>query len=305
MLAVAGGALAFSALKTGATDIQVAADGGDDGAQPEGGAVVTSTTLPTSTTPTTAPAVEPLDMPTDAVPDSLGGYVLANDGALRHVHFDGTARPIALAVPPGGFVQLWVTDVAELDGIPYLFIDEFVNRRDLAAEKTAALYEKYGLTYGADADPWSELDGVATQEELDALEHWEVSILAVDLRTDMVTVVEKRIIGSAVSNEWIYNGHITTDGSRILVMRELWQSACLYVEALTFDGAVLELTENPSPAPEGLGTFDYETIRSMQRGEVPLPQPCATLAEIDDDGRELLGAQVDQARIDAVNSGLP
>ncbi len=300
VLVAGGGLLAYSALRSPLTID--AADGGEPG-----DAVVVDETTTTSTQEasrsTTSTTLAPI--PERSLPDSLGGYVEMRTGELVHVTSNGFENRVPLEQPAGGFVQRWVTDIAPVDGTPYLFIDEFVNRTDLAEDRVAALYESYGVSYGEESDPYADLRGIATDQELSNLEHWEVAIVAYNLETDELFDVERRTIHSATSIDWIYNGHITTDGSRILVMRELWQSACLYVEALTFDGAVLELTENPSPAPEGLGTFDYETIRSMQRGEVPLPQPCATLAEIDDDGRELLGAQVDQARIDAVNSGLP
>ncbi len=298
-LVAGGGLLAYSAMRSPLT-IDAA-----DGGEPADAVVVDETTTttteeaPESTTSTTLAPI-----PERALSDSLGGYVEMRDGDLIHVSSNGSENRVPLEEPTGGFVQRWVTDIAPVDGTPYLFIDEFVNRTDLAADQAAALYESYGLTYNPESDPYSDLRGIATDQELSNLEHWEVAIVAYNLATEELFDVERRTIHSATSLDWTYNGHITADGERVLVMRELWQSSCMYVNALTLAGDPIVLDPSPVPAPLALESLDFDAIRAMQMGERPYPQECTTLEQIGDGGLAILGSHVDQAIVSEWNNEL-
>lgn len=294
-----GGLLAYSALRQPLT--VDAADGGE----PTVAAVVdetTTTTVDDAPPPTTPTSEAPI--PESALPDSLGGYIELRNGDLIHVSSAAAETRLPLEQPPGGFVQRWVTDIAPVDGTPYLFMDEFVNRTDLAAIRAASLYESYGLAYGDESDPYSDLSGIATEQELSDLEHWEVAIVAYNLETDELFDVERRTIHSATSVDWIYNGHITADGQRVLVMRELWQSTCMYVNALGLDGEPIILDPSPVPAPIGVESLDFNAIRAIQMGDRPYPQECTTLEQIGDGGVGILGSVVDQAIVNQWNSEL-
>lgn len=299
VLVAGGGLLAYSALRSPLTID--AADGGEPG-----DAVVVDETTTTSTQEalqsTTSTTLAPI--PERSLPDSLGGYVEVRNGEIIHVSSVGTETRLPLEQPTGGFVQRWLTDIAPVDGTPYLFIDEFVNRTDLAADRAAALYESYGVSYGEESDPYADLRGIATEQELSDLEHWEVAIVAYNLASDELFDVERRTIHSATSIDWIYNGHITTDGQRVLVMRELWQSTCMYVNALTLDGEPIILDPSPVPAPIGVESLDFNAIRAIQMGDRPYPQECTTLEQIGDGGVAILGSVVDQALVSEWNSEL-
>ena len=229
--------------------------------------------------------------------------MLTADG-VDHLRSDGSTDLITFDDPAGGFAQRWPTDVARIGQRNYLLIDQFVNRSDLAAERTKALASKYGVEYKPESDPHAELGSVATPEELAALEHWEVSILAVDLTTDETITVETRVINSAVSPDWIYNGHVTSDGTNLLVMRELWQGHCLYAEGLTLDGQPVDIVDSSIYAkPVGLADMTYDEIDAVFAMTSDPPQPCRTLEELPDSGLGVWGTQADTEQISAFRQG--
>ncbi|NNF55225.1 MAG: hypothetical protein HKN03_12400 [Acidimicrobiales bacterium] len=295
-LVAGGGLLAYSAFRSPLT--VDAADG-----EPTDAAVIDETTT-TTVEEGQQTSTTPAPIPERVLSDSFGGYVEMRDGNIVHVTSEGAETRVPLEQPAGGFVQRWVTDIAPVDGVPYLFIDEFFNRTDLAADRAASLYESYGLIYTPESDPHSDLGDVATAEELSNLEHWEVAIVAYNLATDDLFDVERRTIHSAISTDWVYNGHITADGEKVLVMRELWQSTCMYVDALTLEGEPVALDPSPVPAPIGLESLDFEAVRAIQTGQRPYPDECTTLEQIGDGGVAILGSFVDQAIVSEWNSEL-
>ncbi len=238
-------------------------------------------------------AVEALDPPSpSSLSDGVGGWLtVKDDGTLSRLAPDGAESVIRLP-DRGGWTQRLVTDLAPIDGTPYLLMDEFVSRDDLAFERVQEVASRYGLTIDPDSDYEAALAEVATAQELDSLNHFEVSILAVDVISGRVTTVERRVINSIADPGWVYNGHITANGSRLVVMRELWQGACMYAEALTLDGAPVDdpITDQYRK-PAGLDTLTFEEISAMQRGEATWPEPCLTLDVINDGGQAALGTQ--------------
>ncbi len=234
-----------------------------------------------------------------SVSDGTGGWLTVTSTGIEHLRADGSSGTIAFAEPPGGSVQRWPTDVVRIDGGHYLLVDQFVNREDLAAEREWALAESYGIPYDAETGAVG-LDEVATAEELDSLNHWEVSILAVDLATDEIITVENRVIDSTHSPDWVYNGHMTSDGSNIMVMRELWQGHCLYAEGLTLGGAPVDIVDAENyPKPQGLESMTYDEIDAVFSMQVDPPQPCRTLQELPDSGLGVWGTQADPRQIEA------
>ncbi len=272
--------IAIDSAEDEATAVEVESGGGDD----EGGA-------------TTEPAL-PMPSPT-SVSDGTGGWLTVVAGGIEHLRVDGTSGMISFPDPPGGLAQRWPTDVAFIEGRHYLLVDQFVNRQDLEAERVKAMAEAYGVPYDAEAGAFA-LEGVATPIEIDSLNHWEVSILAVDLTTDEVLTVEERVINSVQSPEWVYNGHITSDGTNILVMRELWQGHCLYAEGLTLDGQPVDVVDAKVYAkPEGLDMMTYDDIDAVFSAQAEPLRPCRTLAELPDSGLGVWGTQADTAQMEA------
>lgn len=234
-----------------------------------------------------------------SVSDGTGGWLTVTLTGIEHLRADGSSGTITFAEPPGGSVQRWPTDVVRIDGGHYLLVDQFVNREDLAAEREWALAESYGIPYDTETGAVG-LEEVATLEELDSLNHWEVSILAVDLATDEIITVENRVIDSTHSPDWVYNGHVTSDGSNIIVMRELWQGYCLYAEGLTLDGTPVDIVDAKTyPKPQGLESMTYDEIDAVFSMQVDPPQPCRTLEELPDSGLGVWGTQADPRQIEA------
>ncbi len=194
--------------------------------------------------------------------DGYGGSLVVDAAAgLVHQRADGSLVPIDFP-SVDAVIQRWPTDVAAIDGTYYLFIDQFINVPPVQGEDV----------------------------------HFEVSILALNLESDELVEVERRVITNSDGREWFYNGHITTNGTQILVMRELWQSACLYAEAVTLTGA-------PTQAPE-LAGLDLpadvdaltDEVRVKLRSTAGIAElGCITLDDIDDGGIEALGRQADSA----------
>lgn len=234
-----------------------------------------------------------------SVSDGTGGWLTVTPAGIEHLRADGSSGVITFAEPSGGFVQRWPTDVVQLDGGHYLLLDQFLNREDLAADRERALAESYGVPYDAETGA-TGLEGVATPAELDSLNHWEVSILAVDLATDEIITVEQRVIHSTHSPEWVYNGHMTSDGSNLIVMRELWQGHCLYAEGLTLNGEPVDIADARVYAkPQGMESMTFEEIDAVFSMQVDPPQPCRTLAELPDSGLGVWGTQADPQQIEA------
>lgn len=231
--------------------------------------------------------------------DGSGGWLTATPAGVQHLRVDGTETVITFADPPGGFAQRWPTDVVFIDGRHYLLVNQFVNREDIQEHRERALAEQYGVAYDPETGA-TGLDGVAAPEELDALNHWEVSILAVDLAADEIIPVENRVINSTNSPEWVYNGHMTSDGSNIMVMRELWQGHCLYAEGLTLSGEPVEIVDSKIYAkPTGLDIMTVEEIEGVLSLESDPPQPCHTLQELPDSGLGVWGTQADSAQMES------
>ncbi|MDH5519202.1 MAG: hypothetical protein OEZ14_01590 [Acidimicrobiia bacterium] len=244
----------------------------------------------------------PLPPSPNSVADGSDGWLTVTPSGIEHQRADGSTGLIRFADPPAGFAQRWPTDVVTIEGRQYLLVDQFVNRDDLETERVKALAESYGIPYDAETGAFG-LEGVATPEELDSLNHWEVSILAVDLDTDEISVVESRVINSVHSADWVYNGHITSDGSNILVMRELWQGYCLYAEGLTLDGQPVAIADAVTyPKPQGIDSMSYDEIDAVFSGRVEPPQPCRTLDEVPESGLEVWGTQADNGQIEAFRS---
>ncbi len=234
-----------------------------------------------------------------SVADGTGGWLTVTSSGIEHLRADGSSGMISFPDPAGGFAQRWPTDVVTIDGGRYLLIDQFVNRQDLAAEREWALAESYGIPYDPETGAIG-LDQVATPEELDALNHWEVSILAVDLASDDIITIENRVINRTRSPDWVYNGHITSDGSTIMVMRELWQGHCLYAEGLTLGGLPVDIADAAVyPKPQGVDTMSYDEIDAVFGSQADPPQPCRGLDDLPDSGLGVWGTQADRAQIEA------
>ena len=248
-----------------------------------------------SSTEATGPA-----MPSaTSVGDGTGGWLTVTADGIEHLGADGSTSLIAFADPPGGFAQRWPTDVARIGDRHYLLVDMFVNRQDLEEEALWALAESYGIEYDPESGAIG-LDEVAIPAELDSTRHFEVSILAVDLTTDEILTVERRVINGSHTPDWVYNGHITSDGSNILVMRELWQGYCLYAEGLTLDGQPVDIVDAKIyPKPEGIDLMSYDEIDAVFTSEADTPQPCRTLGELPDSGLGVWGTQADSAQMEA------
>lgn len=222
--------------------------------------------------------------PTPEIGDSNGGTVLVEGGQLSYRNAAGELQPIDLPAT-GATTERRVTDLAPMDGRPYLLVADFTDRPDLAAEMATEL----GL--GPD-DP-----------RTDDLMHHELEIHAVDLTTLQIYPVEQRTVTDRTSVDWVYNGHVTIQGDHLMVVRELWQSMCVFVEALTLDGTVVEAPQNPLPQPllAGLST---ETIRAMQAGTKEPPAGCLGSDELTDGAMSALGTQADPLAIAAINAEL-
>ncbi len=197
------------------------------------------------------------------VADGYGGSLKVDeDGILVHDRVDGSAVVIELPAIEADVVQRWPTDIAQLDGTSYLFIDQFVNMSPASGDEVK----------------------------------FEVSVLALNLETDQLIEVERRLITSTESPEWVYNGHITTNGEQILIMRELWQGACLYAEAINLDGTVAETPETLGfELPETVRVFSDDVIAQLRTVNDASELGCLTFDDIDDGGVGALGRQADAA----------
>ncbi len=209
--------------------------------------------------------------PGQVLSDGYGGsLVIDAEAGLLHQRSDGSLVPIELPSIDAEVVQRWPTDLASVEGTFYLFIDQLVNLAPAPGEDV----------------------------------HLEVSILALNLETDELIEVERRVITDTDGPDWIYNGHITSNGEDILVMREFWQSTCLYAEALSLSGS-----RTNSPETAGLErppwmddiTDDVRSKLSTAAGTAELG--CITLNEIDDGGVATLGRQADPTTFEDFTAG--
>ncbi len=275
------GSLASPATTTVATD----ADQPEAQADVETASAPTTTRVPRTTTVNDSGSTEPvkalLRAPLD---DGQGGSIVVDGGTLVHLWSDGTPVPIDLPVA-SGTTQRRVTDVAMLDERPFLLISDFTDRPDLVAEMTA------------------DLGAGATKDELADLMYQELAIYAVDLTTDDVHTVEERTIDDRTSPEWVYNGHVTAQNGHLMVVRELWQSMCVYVEGIQLDGTRIDTPENPLPEPR-IDDLSDATMRSMQAGTLDLPEGCTGIDDLPDGAMSVLGLQADAAAIEAINAQL-
>ncbi len=216
--------------------------------------------------------------------DTIGGAVIVTDGRLMHRMASGETLPLDL--PEAGVTtERRVADLAMLDDRPFLLISDFTDRPDLAAAA--------GDDSGTDEAADSESDSM----------HQDLAIYAVDLSTNDVHIVEARTVTDRQSPDWVYNGHITAQGNQILVVRELWQSMCVYVETLDLDGNNLETPENPLPEPSLFG-LSSETITAMQAGVIDPPRGCIAAGELPDGVMTVLGIHADPAALELVNNQL-
>ncbi len=275
------GSLASPATTTVATD----ADQPEAQTDVETASAPTTTRVPRTTTVNDSGSTEPvkalLRAPLD---DGQGGSIVVDGGTLVHLWSDGTPVPIDLPVA-SGTTQRRVTDVAMLDERPFLLISDFTDRPDLVAEMTA------------------DLGAGATKDELADLMYQELAIYAVDLTTDDVHTVEERTIDDRTSPEWVYNGHVTAQNGHLMVVRELWQSMCVYVEGIQLDGTRIDTPENPLPEPR-IDDLSDATMRSMQAGTLDLPEGCTGIDDLPDGAMSVLGLQADAAAIEAINAQL-
>lgn len=203
------------------------------------------------------------------VADGLGGSLTGVGNALVHVRADGSQ--ITLVEPWGSFgpdtdiVQHWLTDIAMLDGEPHALVREFKNN-----------IENFEATDFQDA------------------------ILAINLVTDTTVEVERRFIDTIESFEWMYSGHITSDGTDLLVERQLFQGQCVWAEKLAFpSGDVIVWAETPllRPAIDGLTDADATAIINGQ-------QALAGCIDITRFNGLSLGTQAELSTLDALNNQL-
>ncbi|MEZ5225414.1 MAG: hypothetical protein R2710_01740 [Acidimicrobiales bacterium] len=208
--------------------------------------------------------------------DGLGGAIVVEEGRLTHRAVDGSMTTLELpeALPT---TERRVTDVAPLGDHPFLLVSDFTDRPDLA-----------------------EAGGDNTRSDP---VHQEVAIYAVDLTTNEVHVVEQRTITDKQSPDWVFNGLVTAQNGHIMVVRELWQSMCVYVETLALDGTPMETPENPLPEPS-LAGLDGDDIHAMQAGLVEPPRGCIAADELPDGAMSVLGSQADPAALESVNNQL-
>lgn len=177
----------------------------------------------TSTTMAPSP---PMAIGPGEISDGLGGKLFVLDGRIVHLHPDETLSPIFIPRQDGTAPsQTWLTDIALLDGTPHLFISTFV---------------------------------VFDFEQ----SIFETTIEMVNLQTDELSVVERRRIEGTENDNWIYNGHITSDGSNLRVVRELWQGQCYFTETLRPDGALVPADE-PFPKPRWLDGITEELATEL------------------------------------------
>ncbi len=265
----------------------VAADAGQTGARidVETASAPTTTTVPRTTTVNDSGSTEPVKALLRApLGDGEGGSIVVDGDALVHLWADGTVVPIDLPAA-SATTQRRVTDVAMLDERPFLLVSDFTDRPDLVAEMTA------------------ELGAGATQDELADLMYQELAIYAVDLTTDDVHTVEERTIDDRTSPEWVYNGHVTARNGHLMVVRELWQSMCVYVESIELDGTRIDTPENPLPEPR-IDDLSDATMRSMQAGTLDLPEGCTGIDDLPDGAMSVLGLHADASAIEAINAQL-
>ncbi len=230
----------------------------------------TSTVLPVTTT-----AGEGVNSSVQAarrsdLADELGGAIVVSDGQLAHRSAEGAIT--AFDVPPAlATTERRVTDVADLYGRPFALVTDFTDRPDLV-EAT---------------------DGI----------HQDLAIYAIDLTTDEVHVVEQRTITELDSPEWVYNGQVTVRNGHLVVVRELWQAMCVYVESLQLDGTIVETPSNPLPEPS-LDGLDAAAISEIQAGRADPPRGCISADELPDGASSVLQSQADPTALEAVNEQL-
>lgn len=196
------------------------------------------------------------------VADGYGGSLTVDpELGLVHQRVDGSDVVVELPSFDAVAPQRWPTDVASIGGTYYLLVDQFVNLEPGPGET----------------------------------DHFEVSILALNLETDEWIEVERRIITGVEGPDWVYNGHMTSNGEQILVMREFWQGTCMYIEALTLSGEVVDAPETAFyPRPPWLDGFTKEqaaTMRDTDPDNDFVFDPCVGLDEIGDGGLAVLGRQ--------------
>ena len=197
----------------------------------------TTTALPTEEEPdTTASSIEIFE---GDVPDGLGGVLAIGEDEIVHFRADGDRAAILTARFPSGAdqTQFWLHDIAPIDGVPHLLLSSFT------------FYD---------------------------FEDFVVTIEMVNLQTDELTVVEERIIKNTDNVEWFYNAHVTTDGSNLLVARELWQGQCYYTETLTPAGVLVDRAQ-PYPKPAWLEGLDEPTIAEWLNVDWDLIPDCTDL----------------------------
>ncbi len=243
-----------------------------------------STTMATTTTANPAVSGPRQAAQRSELADGRGGTVLVDQGRLMHVDANGDVSLLELP-PTQPTTQRQVNDLAMLHDRPFLLVSDFTDRPDLAAQELLTSTAK------------------ATDETPIGLMHQELAIYAVDLETDEVFIVEQRTITDRESADWVYNGHVTASGDHIMVVRELWQSMCVYVEGLGLDGTMVGTPENPLPEPD-VDHLDRATIRSILAGDIDPPSGCIGVDELPDGVMSVLGRQADSGALDAVNAQL-
>ncbi len=206
--------------------------------------------------PTTA--APPIAIGPGEVSDQLGGKLVVGEDEILHLSADGTVRSIVASRFEGSRqTQIWLHDIAPIDGVPHLIFNTF----------TAFDIEQ---------------------------QIFETTIELVNLETDELTVVERRRIEGTDNDNWIYNDHVTTDGTNLLVARELWQGQCYFTETLTVVGEVLDFDEQ-FPKPQWLDGIDPAVAEEWQTNWDLIPDDdCVDLNEWNDlgRGRAVLGATV-------------
>jgi hypothetical protein len=154
---------------------------------------------------------------------------------------------------------------------------------------------------GTDSDDEAAPAEVATGQELDSLNHFEVSIPAgeCDLGTGDPGGTSGQQLHSRPRLGLQRARSPPTDRAR-WSCGSYGRGACRYAEALTLDGATVDdpITDR-YPEPDGPDTLTFEEISAMQSGETPWPEPCPTLDVINVGGQAALGTRAGQGSIEA------
>ncbi len=250
-------------------------------------------------TEATATAEHPQPTTGALLDDTEGGLVDVEGGTLVHQRASG--ERIVIDLP--GIDDTWslrITDLAPVNGVPHLLVTGGTDHDDVVAQRTAALYQAYGLTPSAASDPPRDLAGRASTEELDSLVHRELALFAVDLTTDVVHVVERRTIDDLSSADATTYDHVTSDGRRILIVRDLWDGRCVYADALDRDGSPAIWPDSPLERPD-LGGLDGPTRHAMRTGQEDPPTGCRNRDELPDGAASVFAVTADREAIATLN----